>query len=260
LTKSLSEKVLFLFDLDGVFYKGKENRVKLGGSKIIESLRTRQKKIFILTNDSTDSIATIRSRLGEFDIDVSPHEILSSARLTAEFLRSRFGRVKYYLIGESGLEDELRSFGHTRTKGESADCVIVGLDRELTYEKLDHAVRLVRGGSSIVATHAAKLYMYRNGPALATGPVVKAIEFASGKRAITIGKPASPMFKMALDKAGCTPKETVMVGDQIETDILGASKLGIDSVLVTSGVDKTAGKFKVIVTIPNVDDLANFLV
>jgi ribonucleotide monophosphatase NagD (HAD superfamily) len=67
------------------------------------------------------------------------------------------------------------------------------------------------------------------------------------------------MFKMALAKAGCTPRETVMIGDQLETDILGASRLGIDSVLVTSGVDKSSGNFKVLATVPNDDDLADLV-
>jgi HAD superfamily hydrolase (TIGR01450 family) len=257
--RNLENKSLFLFDLDGVFYKGKESRVKLGGSRVIRKLRLEGKKIFVLTNNSTDSVATIHSRLMEFSIDVAPEEILSSARLTADYLKSHKGVVTYFLVGEHGLEAEMRGYGHRRTEGDFADCVVVGLDRGLTYEKLDHAAKLVRSGASIIATHCSRLYMYKTGPAVAAGPIVKSIEYATGRRATVIGKPSPHMFKMALSKAGCTKEEAVMIGDQLETDVLGAARAGIDSILVTSGVDRDAKGFKVLATIPNVDRLVEYL-
>jgi 4-nitrophenyl phosphatase len=171
----LRTKDLFLFDLDGVFYKGKEERVKVGGTRAIEALRRSGKKLFVLTNNSTDSVETVHARLAEFSIPVRKDEILTSALLTAEYLKKKHGEVSYFLIGEAGLESELRRCGHTRTAGEKAQFVIIGLDRRLTYEKLDHAARLVRNGASIIATHSARLYMYRNGPAIATGPIVRAL-------------------------------------------------------------------------------------
>ena len=255
----LSGKSLFLFDLDGVFYKGKERRVSLGGARLVEGLRSKRKKLFILTNNSTDSVRTVRARLAESGVLLSEDEILTSARLTAEYVLSRYGKVSYYLVGEIGLEVEMKRVGHKRTHGESADFVVVGLDRGLSYEKLDHAVRLVRKGAAFVATHSARLYMSRTGPAVATGPIVKAIEYATGRRATVIGKPSGLMFRMALHKAGCTKEEALMVGDQVETDILGATREGIEAVLVTSGVDQVAHGFKLLATVTNVDELTDFL-
>jgi 4-nitrophenyl phosphatase len=255
----LSRKSLFLFDLDGVFYKGKESRIELGGAKIVEALRSRGKRLFVLTNNSTDSVRTVLSRLDELGIRLSEDEILTSALLTADYLLSRYGKVSYYLVGEPGLEQEMSRFGHHRTEGEKADFVVVGLDRGLSYEKLDHAARLVRSGASIIATHSARLYMYATGPAVATGPIVKAIEYATGKRAIVVGKPSGLMFKMALQRASCRNADAVMVGDQVETDVLGANRAGIDAILVTTGVDKTAMGHKVLATVSSVDDLVRFL-
>ena len=254
----LRKKDLFLFDLDGVFYKGKENREKIGGTKTIEALRESRKKLFVLTNNSTDSIETIHRRLAEFDIPVEREEILTSALLTADYLNRTHGKVSYFLIGEGGLEAEMRRYGHVRTNGEEAQFVVVGLDRRLTYDKLDQAARLVRGGASIVATHTARLYMYSDGPAIATGPVVRALEYATQKRATVIGKPSPLMFRIALQRAGCTKRQAVMIGDQVDTDLGGASRAGIDSILVTSGVDQDA-LGTAIATIPNVDDLVNLL-
>ena len=257
--RALKGKELFLFDLDGVFYKGKESRVKIGGTRTVEALRTRGKKLYILTNNSTDSARTVYSRLLEFDIPVREEEVLTSGMLTAEYLRGRFGRVSYFLVGEEGLDAEMKGHGHRRTEGEEADFVVVGLDRKLTYDKLDHAARVARSGARIVATHVSRLYMYKTGPAMATGPLVRAIEYASSKRAIVIGKPSTLMFRIALGRAGCTRKEAVMVGDQVDTDIAGAARAGIDAILVTSGVDKEAGGFRLLAKLPCVDDIVPML-
>ncbi len=255
----LRRKRLFLFDLDGVFYRGKESRVKIGGTRAVEALRERGRKLLILTNNSTDSSATVHSRLLEFGIPVRADEVLTSSLLTAEYLSKKHGRVSYFLVGEKGLEDEMRGFGHRRTTGDDADFVVVGLDRTITYDKLDQAARLAREGARIVATHSSRLYMYKTGPAMATGPLVKAIEYASGKRAIVIGKPSPLMFKIALERASCTRKDAVMIGDQADTDIAGAARAGIDAVLVTSGVDKSARGFRLLATLPNVDELVPLL-
>jgi 4-nitrophenyl phosphatase len=259
LRRLLRAKKLFLFDLDGVFYKGKESRVKIGGTKAIEALRAQGRDLYVVTNNSTDSVETVHSRLKEFNIPVNKEEILTSSLLTAEYLRDRHGRVSYFLVGEEGLDLEMKRCGHQRTEGEKADFVVVGLDRKITYEKLDHAARLARNGSGIVATHNSRLYMYKTGPAIATGPIVKAIEYASQKRATVIGKPSPLMFRIALEKAGRKKEEAVMIGDQVDTDIAGAAKAGVDSILVTSGVDQSAGNFHTIATLSNVDDIVPLL-
>ncbi|MDA4126201.1 MAG: HAD-IIA family hydrolase [Thaumarchaeota archaeon] len=255
----LRDKKLFLFDLDGVFYKGKESRVKIGGTKAIEALRARHKKLYVLTNNSTDTVETIHSRLEEFAVPVKKEEILTSSLLTAEYLRDRHGRVSYFLVGEEGLDLEMKRCGHRRTEGEKAEFVVVGLDRKINYEKLDHAARLARNGAAIVATHNSRLYMYKTGPAMATGPIVKAIEYASQKRSTVIGKPSPLMFRIALERAGCEKGEAVMIGDQADTDIAGAAKAGVDSILVTSGVDQSVGDFQTVATLSNVDDIVPLL-
>jgi HAD superfamily hydrolase (TIGR01450 family) len=254
----LSKKDLFLFDLDGVFYRGKENRVKIGGTRAVDALRLSGKKFFVLTNNSTDSVETIHSHLAEFNIPVEEGEILTSARLTAEYIGKKHGRVSYFLIGEAGLDSEMRRCGHTRTEAEDAKFVVVGLDRRLTYDKLNRAARLVRNGASIIATHSSRLYMYNDGPAIATGPIVRALEYATQKKAIVVGKPSPLMFRIALERARCTGRQAVMIGDQVDTDLGGASRVGIDSILVTSGVDKDAQGIA-IATIPNVDEIVDLL-
>jgi 4-nitrophenyl phosphatase len=255
----LSQKKLFLIDLDGVFYKGKENPIKIGGSKVVRRIRERKKKLLVLTNNSTDTVATIHEHLAKFNIPVRREEILTSGMLTAEYVFQKYGRATYFLIGEKGLDAELRSAGLRRTNGETADVVIVGLDRRLTYDKLDRAVRVINNGARIVASHAARMYMYKFGPAIAAGPTVRALEYATGKHATIIGKPATLMFEMALQKAGCRKGDAVMIGDQIETDILGARRAGIDSVLVLTGVDRAIENSGAIGVVDDIDELVDYI-
>ena len=101
--------------------------------------------------------------------------------------------------------------------------------------------------------------MYKTGPAIATGPIVKAIEYGSDKRATVIGKPSPLMFSIALKRAGCVKEEAVMIGDQLDTDVAGAARAGIDSILVTSGVDQSAEGYGPLAIISNVDDIVDLL-
>jgi len=252
-------KKLFLFDMDGVFYKGKEKRTKIGGTLIVEKLRDEGKKLFVLTNNSTDTVSSLHSNLTAFDIPVRKAEILSSTLLTAKYLTENYGKATYCLVGEDGFDSELRNEGHRRVEGHDADVVAIGLDRFLTYEKLDHATRVANRGADLVASHDSKVYMSGSGPALGPGATVGALEFCTGKRAVSIGKPSRHMFRLALKMAGCKPSEALMVGDQVDTDILGASKAGIDSLLVLTGVDRVSKGTPALGSLRNVDDLVRYV-
>jgi len=252
----LSKKKLFLFDLDGVLLAGKEDPVRLGGAKVIPKIREKGKKLFVLTNDSTDSVETIHKRLGFLKIPVEKHEILSCARLTAEYIAKKYPGGTYFLVGEEGLAEELDMQGLSRTEGGEADVVVVGLDRKLTYDKLDKAAELARNGSEIVSCHAAHVYAFRGRTALAVGPIFKAIEYGSERRGVAIGKPSKLMFRLALEKAGCRARDAVMVGDQEDTDVVGAKKMGIDAVLVTTGVYDGKSKTMAKAVFKTVDDMA----
>jgi 4-nitrophenyl phosphatase len=255
----LSGKKLFLFDLDGVLLKGKESPVKLGGSKVFEKIRSKGKKLMIVTNNSTDTVDAVLERLRSQGIEVGDHEILTSVRLTAEYIARRYGKVSYFLVGERGFGKELDRAGLRRTYGKRADVVAIGLDRRLTYSKLDKAVQLARGGAHIVANHSARLYMYKKGPAIAVGPILKAIEYGAQKKGFSVGKPHSLMFETAMELTGCTKKETVMIGDQEDTDVDGANGAGIDSVLVLTGVFDGKAKTNAKAIIGSVDELADYI-
>jgi ribonucleotide monophosphatase NagD (HAD superfamily) len=190
-------------------------------------------------------------------------DVLTSSYFTTLYLTERFKRsVSFYLLGERGLLQELLAAGH-RPSEQDPDVVIVGLDRQLNYTKLDLALKMVRNGSLLVGSYGGAVYMSENGPALSAGPIIKALEYGACKRAVIIGKPSPRMFRLALQRAGVKPAHGVMVGDQIETDVLGAGRVGVHTVLVLSGVETRnslrMSKLKPELIVNGVDDLEEYL-
>ena len=253
---------VFFFDLDGVLSVGKENPRYLGGREVIRKIKAEGKKAFVLTNDSTHTRSEIQENLAGMGFDFNADEILTSSYLTAMYLHERFGRTSFFLVGEEGLRRELEAAGHEEIL-EKPDAVVVGFDRQLTYGKLDHAMRVLRAGGMLVGSYGGAVYMSDHGPALSAGPIIKALEYASGKRAVMIGKPSPRMFKLALQRAEEKPNRAVMVGDQLETDLLGAHRAGVHTILVLTGVETRetirSSKLKPELVIENVDRLLDLL-
>jgi len=233
--KNLRSIRLFLFDLDGVLSVGKENPRYLGGRNLIRRLKEAGKGVYVVTNDSTHLRDELFQNLRNLDFPFDESEILTSSYLTAVYLKERFGKASFYLIGERGLRGELEASGHY--EGDQPQVVVVGFDRQLSYQKLDNALRFLREGAQLVGSYGGAVFMSDNGPALSAGPIIKALEYGSGKKATMIGKPSPRMFKLALGLAGVRRERAVMIGDQIETDVLGARRAGVHTILVLTGVE-----------------------
>ena len=252
----------FFFDLDGVLTVGKENPRYLGGREVVKAIKSLGKRAFVLTNDSTHVRIKILANLAKLGFNFTLDDILTSSFLTASYLSEKFERVTFFLVGEDGLKRELESAGHHAVE-ENPQVVVVGFDRKLTYEKLDNARRFLKNGAHLIGSYGGAVYMSANGPALSAGPIIKALEYASGRRALIIGKPSPRMFRLALQQAQERPASAVMVGDQIETDVVGASRAGVHSILVLTGVENretvARSKTKPDMLLENVDDLSEYL-
>ncbi len=258
----LSAIELFLFDVDGVLWLGKDRPRYLSGKRLLSRIKTMGKKSLVLTNTSTDTRSQIHAKLTTLGFEVQLEQILTSSQLLAEYLHAKYGPSRCFLIGEEGLARELKKCGHTLVD-RRADLVVVGLDRKLTYRKLDAALQMLRTGAKLVVSYMGTLYMSADGPALSAGPIAKALEYASGEKATAIGKPAPLMFRMALKLARAKPEKTLMMGDQIETDIRGARNVGIRSALVLSGVESLdslrSSNVKPDLVVRKADDLVELL-
>jgi 4-nitrophenyl phosphatase len=236
----LQNKKLFLIDLDGVVCVGKENPNLISGKRLLSKVKSIGKKVLVLTNNSTSTRETIFHNLQSLSLNIQPDEIFTACVATASYLSRNFGKAKCFLIGEKGFAEEIRREGHEIVEEDRPDFVVVGVDRMLSYAKLDTAAKHLRGSAQLIGAHKSKVYMDTCGPRLSVGPILAALEYVSGKKAVTIGKPEKPMFEEAMRRAAVSPRETVMIGDQIETDIVGASRMGISSILVTTGIDNEA--------------------
>lgn len=257
----LRGKSLYLFDVDGVLYAGKERLRLIGGVRLTQRLKELGKRFFVLTNISTHTRAQIAGNLQSLGFPVTEEHVLNATYLTAAYLRKRYGSARCFVLGEEGFRQELLAAGHILTE-ESPRVVVIGLDRQLTYTRLNRAFEHLRAGADFVAGHTARVYMYENAPALAPGPIVKALEYATGKKATSVGKPSAVMFRLAMEAGRAQAGDTVMVGDQIETDVVGAKRLGIFTVIALSGVETRASiaraQVKPDLVVANVDDLLRY--
>ncbi len=253
---------VFFFDLDGVLSVGKENPRYIGGRAVVEKIKSSGRKAFLLTNDSTHVRQEILGNLAKLGFNFTLDEILTSSYLTATYLTEKFGKASFFLVGEDGLRRELEAAGH-RATDRTPKVVVVGFDRGLTYQKLDDALRFLKGGAQLIGSYGGAVYMSDHGPALSAGPIIKALEYGSGGRAIMIGKPSPRMFRLALQRANEKPGQAVMIGDQVETDLVGAHRAGVHSILVLTGVDNREtirrSKIKPDMTIENVDNLLDYI-
>jgi len=232
----LPELRALILDLDGVVYVG--NTPVEGTAEFLRRWREGGKKVMFVTNNSSLSREDYAKKLGRMGIEASPQEILTSGYLAAEYLRRRMPDAKVYVVGERGLKEELRRAGMRVLKREDVDCVVVGIDRNFDYRKLEQALRALQRGAKFLATNADPTYPTEGGLLPGAGAIVSALSFSSGKKPLILGKPSTRMYKMALRLLGTKPEETGAVGDRLDLDVVPAKKLGMFSILVLSGVTK----------------------
>jgi glycerol-1-phosphatase len=223
----------FLLDLDGVLYRAE--RPVEHAAEAVDALRRRGRSIAFMTNNSARTPAQVAARLNSVGVRASADEVVGSAGATADLLRGR-GVRKAFVIGEDGVLEALRAAGVRilGTDAREAQAVVVGWDRGITYEKLRTAALLVERGATLVATNADPSYPAPDGLWPGAGALLAAVVATTGVEPIVVGKPHAPLFEAALRRAG--GGRALVVGDRIDTDIAGAASVGLDSLLVLTGV------------------------
>ncbi len=228
-----------LIDLDGVLLLG-EDAVP-GAPEALKELRSLGLKVRLVTNNSTRSRSALKRHLLENGFLVSEDELVTSAFGAATYLRERFGGGRVFIIGEEGLAEELDRAGFDLVADESADFVVVGLDRNFTYKKLDTALQAVRRGARFIATNDDSTLPHGSGASPGAGAMVAALVWSAQKKPeAVIGKPGTFLFEHALKELGEKAEDTLLVGDRLETDIVGGNDLGMYTVLVLTGASTEA--------------------
>jgi 4-nitrophenyl phosphatase len=224
----------FIIDMDGVLYRGQQPLA--GAQEFLSHLRRRGVPFILATNNSIRTPQQYVAKLRAMDIEVAEDHILTSAQATAMYLsRVAPPRAKVYLIGEEGLSSAVREQGFIVTDRE-VDFVVMGLDFDLTYEKLKIATLAIRAGASFIATNPDTTLPTEQGLIPGSGAILAALEAATGISPLVIGKPQAILLRLAMEKLGITPDGTAIIGDRLETDILGGKEVGLTTVLVLTGV------------------------
>jgi HAD superfamily hydrolase (TIGR01450 family) len=220
----------FLLDLDGVVYLGKE--LLPGSKETLSRLRKAGKEIRFLTNDPGPTRLQLVRRLMRMGVEACVDEVISSGWATARYLE-RSGVESAYVVGSRGLAAEIIAAGVEVVDNEPCDAVVVGSDEHVGYGHLRRASRRIFEGSSFIATNADASFPSPKGPLPGTGAIVEAIRVTTNARPFIVGKPYPPMFDFALQSLNAGRERTLMVGDSHDTDIEGARRAGIRSVLVS---------------------------
>jgi phosphoglycolate/pyridoxal phosphate phosphatase family enzyme len=235
--------LILIFDLDGVIYRG-ESAVP-GAIPTLSHLTATGHRLFFLTNNSTRSRQDYADKLARMGYPASAEQVMTSAYATGQYLRRQGAAGKrVFLIGEHGLAHEMEGAGLIVVPLESdqkAEYVVVGLDRFLTFDKLQRAFQEVRGGATFVATNKDPTYPMEEGREIpGGGSMVAALEYAVGRAPIAIGKPEPYTLEEIFRLAGGSPQEAVMIGDRLDTDIRVGRRLGLTTVLPLTGVTTRA--------------------
>lgn len=230
---------VYIFDLDGVIYRGDEPQPH--AKEVVQELRTTGRKVYFLTNNSTRTREQYCEKLINLGIPADINDVITSAYATALYLRELApDGAAVYVIGEEGVYVELARAGMRTVdvvNGEKIDFVVVGLDRQFTYEKLNLAQQAIRRGAKFIATNADTTFPLEEGVlSPGNGSLVAAIKAATDVEPFVIGKPEPYSLLKCLELADAKPEEAAIIGDRLDTDILGGRRAGLQTFLVLTGV------------------------
>lgn len=222
----------FLIDMDGVIYRGSE--LIEGADRFVHELLVADIPFLFLTNNSQRTRRDVATKLRRMGIAVEDRHIYTCAMATARFLATQKSGGTAYVIGEGGLLHALHTNGFSIVDHDP-DYVVVGEGRTLTFEMLEAATQMILRGAKLIATNLDPSCPTKAGTRPGCGAVVKMLEMATGLVAFSVGKPSPVMMRAARKELGLSTSETIMIGDTMETDILGGVQMGYRTVLVLSG-------------------------
>jgi len=247
-----------ILDMDGVLWKGDAPIGDL--PRIFGRIRERGLKTAFATNNGTRTPGQYVERLAGLGVTVEPWQVVTSALAAPELVDGALtpppsplrgappifvengGRWRgVFAIGEAGVKESLHAKGIEPLPVEraaEAQAVVMGIDRQINFEKMATATLLVRRGLPFFATNPDKTFPTSRGEIPGAGAWVSVVVTATGMEPIYAGKPAPYLLELARQRLGTAKEETLVVGDRLETDIAGGQAAGMPVALVLSGVAK----------------------
>ena len=232
----------FIFDMDGVLYRG--STPLPGVQDVFNALTLRGIPFLLATNNSMATPATYVQRMADMGVTITADQVQTSATATRDFLKEVLAADAAILaVGMPALAEQLTDGTSFRILTDDdpeseADAVVVGLDLTFTYDKLRRATSAIVHGARFIATNADATLPNEQGFQPGAGSIVAAIATASGSKPVVVGKPEPLMMRKAVEQLGVAASETVMVGDRLDTDIAAGHHAGLLTALVLTGVTR----------------------
>lgn len=227
-----------IIDMDGVIWKADAPIGDLAAT--FNRIRERRLKFVFATNNSTRTSEQYVARLKEFGVDVETWQVITSSQAAAHAMAQKFPLgTKVFMIGEDGVRSALEEKGFEILPVENAsmaEAVVMGIDRDVNFQKLSEATLLVRSGIPFYATNPDKTFPTPRGEIPGAGAWYSIIVTATDVQPIVAGKPFPFLMELSLEKLGTKKEETLVVGDRLETDIAAGQAVGCPTSLVLSGV------------------------
>ena len=223
-----------IVDMDGVLWHAD---VALPGIQdFFVFLRKQGIDFTLATNNSSRTPEHYAEKLARFGVDIPPEKILNSSEATAVYLSTIAPPgTRVYAVGEDGLRRALEKHGFTLSE-DDASYVVVGWNRDLHWKHLATASLFIHNGAHFIGTNPDTSFPTERGPVPGNGAQLAAIEITTGVKPIVIGKPAPGMYLEALRRMNASPDTTAVVGDRLDTDILGGIRTNLTGILVLSGI------------------------
>ena len=226
----------FILDVDGVIGRGEKPIPQ--AVEAVNRLIEMGKKVVFVSNNSTRSRKIYLQRFKDFGVKVSEEQMFLTTYVTATYIRQNYGRARVFTTGEPGLVEELELAGHRIVDYDEAEILVVGSNRGINFEILTKALRMCLDRSKVyVATNPDKIFPSEDGPVPGTGMLIGALYWMTDRMPDCIcGKPEKVIMEQALNYLQLKPDEVVVVGDQLDVDVLAGKRVGAKTLLVLSGV------------------------
>lgn len=231
-----------IIDMDGVLWHG--DQPQPGLVEFFQAIRALRLPFILATNNASLTAEQYVLKLANMGVSVALEEILTSGMATASYLAERYQpeQTKIFVIGMVGASQPLLDKGFTLTgllesgSGQAADVVVSGLDKQLSWDKLATAALNIRAGAAFYGTNGDVTLPTEQGFVPGNGATLAALKAATGVSPVIIGKPEPIIYQQAFRLLGVEPEQTLAIGDRLDTDILGAVRAGISSLMVLSGI------------------------
>ncbi|MEF3191381.1 MAG: HAD-IIA family hydrolase [Campylobacterales bacterium] len=221
---------MWLVDVQGTLIDDLHRQPLPGAIDFILDLKKRGEPFLLITNNTKYPPQEFLRYLQEIGFAIEAHEYLDALMN----LQAHLPEKRIFAIGNEGFLHTLEKMGYELTN-DKPEAVVVGIKEKLTYDDLADATEHLLAGARLVGMHETSLYAKHGRRYPGLGAILRALEYATGQKAVIVGKPSPSFYQLALERLGAEPREVTIISDDPKGDLVGAKKLGMRTFFVLSG-------------------------